>query len=128
MAYGELYIEPIRPTTNPKNGQFLKGHIPFNKGKKWSEWLDGRKAKRILKNLKHTGNPDLPGCNRKAVVAIDKEGTFCVFPSSMAASKALNVNSRNIRSVCSKRRKTAGGFLFFWETDPEWPNHIKRQN
>ena len=42
----ELYIEPVWKGYNTVTGQFLKGHVPHNKGKKWSEWMDGRKAKK----------------------------------------------------------------------------------
>ena len=53
----ELYIPPKRIYRNPTNGQFLKGLTPHNKGKKWEDYMDMRKAKRIkriaLSNLKH---------------------------------------------------------------------------
>lgn len=47
----ELYIEPIRPTINKKNGRFLKGHEPFNKGKKWSDYLPQEKIDKMRKQL-----------------------------------------------------------------------------
>ena len=34
-----MYMPPERVYKNPVNGQFLKGHIPHNKGKKWDEWV-----------------------------------------------------------------------------------------
>ena len=43
----ELYIEKEVPKRNAVNGRFLKGHVPHNKGKKWIEWMDMRKAKKI---------------------------------------------------------------------------------
>lgn len=33
MGRGELYIPPQRLTRNAVNGRFMKGHVPFNKGK-----------------------------------------------------------------------------------------------
>ena len=61
------------PQYNAINGRFLKGHVPHNKGKKWEEWMDMRKAKRVLrigmKNLRK-GNPDIPGWNKKKVVSV----------------------------------------------------------
>lgn len=41
----ELYIPPERPERNLVNGRFLKGHTPHNKGKKWADYMDMRKAK-----------------------------------------------------------------------------------
>lgn len=62
----ELNLGIERPQYNPTNGQFLKGHIPHNKGKKWSEWMDGRKRAKVLriakKNLR--GNPNIGGVNK----------------------------------------------------------------
>lgn len=43
-------IEP--PTRNKKNGRFLKNHKPHNKGKRWSEWMDGRKKKKSPEKLR----------------------------------------------------------------------------
>ena len=43
----ELYIPIERPERNLVNGRFLKGHTPHNKGKKWADYMDMRKAKRI---------------------------------------------------------------------------------
>ena len=39
----ELYVEPVWTGRNAVTGRFLKGNTPHNKGKKWSEWMDGRK-------------------------------------------------------------------------------------
>ena len=74
----ELYIPPIRPKYNPTNGQFLKGHVPHNKGKKWEEWMDMRKAKKVkqiaMKNLRH--RIDIGGWNKKAVYALDEDNNI----------------------------------------------------
>ena len=72
MNFMELYIEPKRPEYNLKNGRFLKGHTPFNKGKRWSEYMNMRKQKKCLKNLEfgRIGNPDIAGRNARSVVAI----------------------------------------------------------
>lgn len=68
----ELYIPPERPERNLVNGRFLKGHTPHNKGKKWADYMDMRKAKRIkrigVKNL--VRNYRISGWNAKPVVAI----------------------------------------------------------
>lgn len=109
----ELYIPPMRPKHNPTNGQFLKGHVPHNKGKKWEEWMDMRKAKRIkriaVKNLKCRMN--IGGWNKKAVYALDEDNNIVGwFESTCDAEKKVGICARNIRSVCNGKRKHAGGF------------------
>lgn len=105
-----------KPKIQRNNGRFVKGMIPHNKGKKWDEWMDGRKKKKVLKNLevrREHGNPDLPGWNRKAIIAI-KEGKEYWFESSMMAAKKMNLCGRNIRHVAEGKRKSCGGFQFKW--------------
>lgn len=109
----ELYIPVERPQYNPTNGQFHKGHIPFNKGKKWADYMDGRKARRIkriaMKNLRP--NMNIGGWNKKAVVAInDQRETVGWFSSAMDAEKKTGICARNIRHTCNGKRKHAGGF------------------
>ena len=50
-----------RPKRNPITGRFLKGVAPHNKGKKWSDYMDGRKRNKVLKCLQRIGNPNLAG-------------------------------------------------------------------
>ena len=112
----ELYIPIERPQYNPTNGQFLKGHVPHNKGKKWADYMDMRKAKRIIRiakqNLKH--NMSIGGWNKKAIIAVDDEGNVVGwFSSANDAEKKTGICSRNINSVCNGKRKHAGGFK--WE-------------
>lgn len=114
----ELYIPIDRPQYNPTNGRFLKGHIPHNKGKKWSEYMDMRKAKRIKRTAMNNLRPrmDIGGWNRKAIVAIDDEGNVLGwFSSSEDAERKTGVCARNIRSVCNGERKKAGGFRWEFE-------------
>ena len=47
----ELYIPIERPTRNLITGKFLKGHIPHNKGKKISDYMDLDKAEKIKRIL-----------------------------------------------------------------------------
>lgn len=112
----ELYIPIERPQRNPVNGRFLKGRVPHNKGKKWGEWMDMRKARRIRRiamgNLKP--NYNLPGWNKKAVIAMDDDGNVVGwFESTMDAERKVRVSSTNISKVCRGKRKYAGGFR--WE-------------
>lgn len=112
----ELILPIERPQYNPTNGQFLKGHVPHNKGKKWSDYMDMRKARRILRIAKQNLKPnmDIGGWNKKAVVAVDKEGNVVGwFESAMDAEKKTGICKRNINSVCNGKRKHAGGFK--WE-------------
>lgn len=51
--------------------------------------------------------------NKKAVLQFDKEGNFIQEYSSITeASKITGINKNNIGSVCSKKRKTAGNFIW----------------
>ena len=119
----ELYIPREKPTRNLLNGRFLPGHVPHNKGKKWEEYMDMRKAKRVkqigMKNL--VPNMLLGGWNARAVVAIDDDNRLAgIYPSSEEASRKSGIIARNIRLCCDKKRKHAGGYRWFWEDDNEW--------
>lgn len=115
------------PTRNKKNGRFLKNHKPHNKGKSWSEWMDGRKKRKVLKNLElgRVGNPNIAGSNAKKIVGI-KNGKFVVFPNSEEAGRILDITARNIRHACHKKRKSAGGWKWYFENDPEWIKSIEK--
>lgn len=71
---------------NPRNGRFLKGITPHNKGKNWSEWMDPNKQERVLKNLHRNGNPNIGGNNAIKIIGI-KNGKFCPFESSKDAER-----------------------------------------
>lgn len=138
MESYELYIDP--PKVNPVNGRFLPGHKPFNKGKKWIDYMDMRKSKRVKKNLeirRKMGNKKLAGANRIPIVGI-KEGKLIAYKSSIEAAKILRaqgikINARNIRYVCAGTinkskfgkyeynyiRKRAGGYQWFYADDTE---------
>ena len=139
----ELYIEP--QTINPVNGQFRKGNIPFNKGLKWPDYLDMRKARRMKKNLeigRKLGNKNLPDANRRTVVAI-KDGKLTAYRSATDAaiilqSKGIKINRRNICAVCHGKRvmvgkysyirKKAGGYQWFFAEDIEKYKDLMQQN
>jgi hypothetical protein len=123
----ELWIDSDRPTLNPVTGAFLPGHVPFNKGKRWKEWMskDAQlRAMRGWKNLK--GRMDIGGWNARPVVMIRDDGRLFIFPSIKAAGMKTGVQSRNINAVCQKKRRHAGGFRWFYESDNEWLDLIKR--
>lgn len=121
MSSYELNLGPEPLQYNPVTGRFLKGHIPHNKGRKWSEWMDGRKQRKVIrigsKNLKR--NMNIGGWNKKAVIMLQEDGKHYYFDSSMTAGRATGIDSRNIRFCCNKKRKHAGGCRWFWFDDPE---------
>jgi len=135
MENYELYI-PAPPKYNVINGQFLKGHIPFNKGIPIEQWMDGRKIRKVKKYLelgRVKGNKTMAGSNRKKVISI-KDGILTAYSSMTEAEKILRqrgikICARNISSVCcSKRinvgkysyiRKRAGGYQWFFADDIE---------
>ena len=81
MSYGELTLPPVWTGINKKTGRFLKGHVPANKGKKWSDYMGKRAQKRAAKGWKNldlhrnkNGRPDTAGRCRKQVVAVMDDG------------------------------------------------------
>ena len=135
MENYELHID-TSPRINRTNGRFLKDHVPFNKGMKQKDFIDGRKIKKVLKYLKLgriKGNESLAGANRIPIVGI-KDGKLYPFKSSVDAAnilkaKGIKVNARNIRAVCKEElckvgkytytRKKAGGFKWFIADEPD---------
>lgn len=146
MTYGELYIPPEPAKYNAVNGQFLKGHVPHNKGKKWSEYLNKRTQKRMAKGWKNlelyrnkNGRPDIEKC-RKAIIAVYDDGTWQYFPFIGDASKKLCMGRENIGRCCrfnQKRHinKKNGkintnhkymGIRFYFESDDIWTTKIRQ--
>jgi len=107
MSYGELTLAPIWTGVNKQTGRFLKGHVPANKGKKWSDYMGKRAMKRAMKGWKNVishrpkTRPDTAGRCRKQVVALMDDGSWLVFPYVGAAAKWLgNGNRENIGRCC----------------------------
>ena len=50
--YGELRLPPVVTHVNKQTGRYMKGHVPANKGKKWSEWMSKRGARRSAKGAR----------------------------------------------------------------------------
>lgn len=124
----ELYIPPERPGRNFVTGRFLKGNAPHNKGKKWADYIDGRKIRRMLKGLElgRKGKRNIGGWNKRTVVAIKEGSLMGVYPSTSEAERKTGICSRNIRSCCSGKRKHAGDYQWFWENDNKWCNLINQ--
>lgn len=101
-----------KPKAQRNNGRFVKGMTPHNKGKKMSEWMpDGRHRRKIRNRLVHAGNMNLPGWNKKPIIAI-KDGKEYWFESASAAAEALHLIRRNICHVANGERKHCGGWFF----------------
>lgn len=99
-----------------RNGCFLKGNVPHNKGKKWDEWLSAEKQERIrgyLRIGRKGGNPQLAGWNKKHVIA-SKDGRELWFESATHAARASSLIRRNISHCANGERKTCGGWRFRW--------------
>lgn len=125
------YTDDGRIARNLQNGRFLKGHIPHNRGKKWAEWMDGRKQQKVrrigLKNLEGKGRMDLGGWNARKVVALRSDGKPFIFISASEAARVTGLIGRNIIRCCQGKCKHCGKFRwFYWESD-EWVK-IAREN
>ena len=122
----ELIFEQKKFTRNAKNGRFLKGHEPFNKGKKMTEYLSEEKINKLKSNLKRTGRSNIGGGNKVKIIAI-KNGEFSVFESSTKAANLLNLHASNIIKCCQKKRNSTGGIQFFYEKDNDWINFLNKE-
>lgn len=143
----ELYIPPPRPTRSPATGRFLPGHVPPNKGKKWSEYLSKRKQKRCAKGWKNLdkyrpkGNPN-GGRPKKQVIAVTDDGKWRCFRYLKAAADWVGGNRENVGRCCRLNqerhinRKTGRvntdhqylGVRFYFETDTIWMKKINEGN
>ena len=106
MSYGELTLPPIKTGINKQNGQFLKGHVPANKGKKWDDYMGKRaqkRARRGWKNLERhrpKTRPDNAGRCRKQVVAVMDDGSWLVFPYIGPAAEWVGGSRENVGRCC----------------------------
>ena len=146
MSYGELTLAPVWTGINKQNGQFLKGHTPHNKGKRWSEWMSKRGQRKVrrttTKNLMHRpkSRPDNAGRCRVPVVAVRDDGTWCVLPYVGAAGEWVGGCRENVRRCCQcnqarhVNKKTGAvntdhrymGIRFYYESDSQWTEKIRR--
>lgn len=144
----ELTLPPVWVGYNRKNGRFLKGHVPANKGKKWDDYMGKRAQKRAMKGWRNldihrnkNGRPDTAGRCRRQVVAVMDDGSWLVFPYIGAAAAWLGTGSReNIGRCCRLNRsgavlrKPAGkvntdhryrDIRWYFENDNKWTTKIK---
>lgn len=144
MGYGELYIPPERKDYNAVNGRFMKGHVPFNKGKKWTDYLKKRSMRKCAKGwanvMKHRpkSRPDVSERCRKQVIAVTDDGRMVVLPSVKHAGEWIGGCRENVRRCCRENgkmhvnRKTGKvntdhrymGVRFYYESDTIWTGKI----
>lgn len=99
--------------TRKANGQFVKGHTPATKGRKWDEWLTPEKQAKIRASMPHIGHTLNPNCGKaKIPIIVIKDDKELWFESISAASRALKLNERSIRNVLNGKRHEHGGYKF----------------
>lgn len=143
---GEIYIEPDLPKYNLKNGRFLKGHVPANKGKKWSDYMGKRAQKRAMKGWANLDKYRPHGCpgagrNKKPVIAVSNSGKWMFFPYLGDARKWIGGNRENVARCCRSNQerhvnKKTGrintdhrykGVRFYFEEDTIWMQKAKME-
>ena len=155
MSYGELTLPPVWTGINRQTGQYLKGHVPANKGKKWSDYMGKRAMKRAAKGWKNlelyrnkNGRPYNAGRCRKQVVAVMDDGSWLLFPYIVPASEWVGGSREGVgrccrwnqaKNVCKHdwrpgQAKGASrvntdhkymGVRFYYESDSIWTTKIK---
>ena len=145
MAYGELYLPPEVPKRNAVTGRFMKGHVPANKGKKWSEYMSKRAQKRAAKGWKNLDKyrpktrADNAGRSRKQVIAVMDDGSWKVFSYLGSAGAWVGGSRENVSRCCRcnaarhKNKKTGAintdhkylGIRFYFEDDDIWTTKIE---
>lgn len=156
MSYGELTLPPVWNGVNKQTGKFLKGHVPYNKGKKWSDYMGKRAIKRCMRGWANldkyrniNGRADVSGRCRKQVIAVMDDGSFKVFSYAGEAAECLGGNTRNITRCClqNQRKKICkndwrphqkkgasrintdhryNGVRYYYESDNIWTTKIKQ--
>ena len=142
---GSLYIPTDWTRVNPRNGQFMKGHEPHNKGKKWEEYVPKKSQRRMRKGWKNldkyrncNGRADNCGRCRKEVVAVRNNGRYHIFDFLGAAAEWLGGSRENIGRCCRfnqerhVNQKTGKintdhqykGVRFYFASDPIWQEKI----
>jgi hypothetical protein len=156
MSYGELTLPPVWTGINKQTGRYLKGHVPANKGKKWSDYMGKRAQKRCAKGWKNldlhrnkNGRADNAGRCRKPVIAVMDDGRWLLFPYLGPAAEWIGGKRENIgrccrfnqaKKVCKRdwrpgQAKGASrvntdhrykGIRFYFESDNVWTTKIKQ--
>jgi hypothetical protein len=155
MSYGELTLPPVWDGINKQTGRFLKGHVPANKGKKWSDYMCKRAQKRCAKGWKNldkhrnkNGRADTAGRCRKQVVAVMDDGSWLLFHYIGPAAAWVGGSRENVGRCCryNQAKKVCKhdwrpgqakgasrintdhrymGIRFYFENDNVWTTKIK---
>ena len=146
MTYGELYIPPEPKAYNVKTGRFMKGHVPHNKGKKWSDYMSKKAQRRAAKGWKNlekyrpATRPDTAERCRKEIIAVEDNGTWHYFPCIGSAAQWCGGLRSNVGRCCRCNknrhvsRKTGKvntdhkymGYRFYFESDNIWTTKIRQ--
>lgn len=143
---GELYLPPDFEPKTTERGRFRKGNVPFNKGKKWSDYMSKRSQKRAAKGWENLekfrpAHPDNAGRKKKPIIAVMDDGSWCYFSHTTPAAKwcggcreninrcckmnfARHVNIRNGKVNTDHRYM---GIRFYFEADDIWTEKIKKE-
>ena len=148
MSSYELNFTEIPQTDrNLKTGRFLKGMTPHNKGKKWADFMDGQKQKKVMRialqnletarRLGHCGKAG--GRNKKPIIAVLDNGEWLMFPESKAAAAWCGGLRESICRCCRENERTTltkGGKVndnhkylgvrWYFDSDDKWTLKIKR--
>lgn len=144
MNEHELNLPPEKRNHNAVTGCFLRGSTPWNKGKKWDEYLSKRKQKRCARGWKNLRlfAPRAPnaGKNKKAVIGILDDGTWAYFSFLGEAAEKLGISRENIGRCCRENEKGETkkfkkpntdhkykNIRWYFETDNKWTTKIKKQ-
>lgn len=144
MDYGELHLAPVVTGRDATTGRFLKGHVSYNKGKKWSEWMPLRSQKRAAKGWKNLDKfrPKVPSPNagrpRRPVIGVLDNGKWIYFDSLKTAAVRINGRRENIRRCCYWNMTEAGAgragsdhqyknIRWYYENDDKWMSKIKER-
>lgn len=115
---------PARPQRK-KNGDFAKGYTPFNKGRKWSEWMSKEGQEKTLNVLKNCKRHVVCGWNKREVIMYNpKTNKWRPFDSCAEAGRAMRIQRRNINACVVGKRLHAGGYWWF-DANTNWPKIVE---
>ena len=146
MIYAyELRTGELARANYRDNGRFAKGHKPFNKDKKWDDYLSPEMQKKVkeigIKNL-HPPKGGRKAPNGKPVISIDSEGRMRRHETITHAAVFFGNMRENIRRCVSlnhsmRPNKKTGkvntnhrymGIRFYYEDDVHlWSNARRSQ-
>ena len=118
LNLNNVHIAETKPKS--KKGQWNKGGVAWNRGKKWTETFSPETIERLKKHLReisYKGNR-CKGFEKRwrPVIQMDEYGNrLHWYASSSHAARKLGLQCRNIRKVCSGERSHCGGFR--WKYD-----------